>query len=101
MSIQQDIDDLDRMVDTDAAKDKIRAQIRLISREAASLEVECSGLARRHSEFVEVATKRIAELELAQTESDSNIVMNKRRAWKEFAAKSKRENQIRNINFRE
>ena len=36
--LQQDIDDLDRMVDGNAAKDEIRSQIRLISRGVAALE---------------------------------------------------------------
>jgi len=36
--LQGDIDDLDRMVDGNAAKDEIRSQIRLISREVAALE---------------------------------------------------------------
>jgi hypothetical protein len=36
--LQQDIDDLDRLVDGNAAKDEIRSQIRLISREVAGLE---------------------------------------------------------------
>jgi hypothetical protein len=37
-SLQQDINDLDRLVDGNAAKDEIRSQIRLISREVAALE---------------------------------------------------------------
>jgi hypothetical protein len=37
-TLQQDIDDLDRMVDGNAAKDEIRSQIRLISRGVAALE---------------------------------------------------------------
>jgi hypothetical protein len=36
--LQQDIDHLDRLVDGNAAKDEIRSQIRLISREVAALE---------------------------------------------------------------
>ncbi|MEJ0088606.1 MAG: hypothetical protein WDM80_02480 [Limisphaerales bacterium] len=43
--LQQDIDDLDRMVDTGAQKDAIRSQIRLISREVSALEIDFTHLA--------------------------------------------------------
>ena len=46
-NLQKDIDDLDRMVDTDAAKDAIRSQIRLIAREIAALEADYSRLAEQ------------------------------------------------------
>jgi hypothetical protein len=39
-TLQEDIDDLDRMVDTDAQKDAVRSQIRLISREVAALQAD-------------------------------------------------------------
>jgi len=48
-SILNDIDDLDRMVDTDAAKDAIRSQIRLIDREISAMEAEYSRLAEQHA----------------------------------------------------
>ena len=50
-TLQDDIDDLDRMVDTEAQKDAIRSQIRLISREVAALEAEYSQLAQGHAEL--------------------------------------------------
>lgn len=50
-TLQEDIDDLDRMVDTDAAKDAIRSQIRLIGREIAALEADYSQLADSHSKL--------------------------------------------------
>jgi cell division protein FtsB len=50
-TLQEDIDDLDRMVDTDAAKDAIRSQIRLIGREIAALEADYSQLVDRHSQL--------------------------------------------------
>ena len=48
-SLQKDIDDLDRMVDTDAAKDAIRSQIRFVAREVAALEAEYFSLAERYA----------------------------------------------------
>jgi hypothetical protein len=50
-SLQQDIDDLDRMVDTGAQKDAIRSQIRLISREVAALEADYASLAEHHTKL--------------------------------------------------
>jgi hypothetical protein len=50
-TLQEDIDDLDRMLDTDAAKDAIRSQIRLIAREAAALEIEFASLAQSHTDL--------------------------------------------------
>jgi DNA-binding MarR family transcriptional regulator len=50
-SLQQDIDDLDRMVDTGAQKDAIRSQIRLISREVATLEADYASLAEHHAKL--------------------------------------------------
>jgi len=99
MSIQQDINDLDRMVDTDAQKDNIRSQIRLIAREVAALETDYSSLAQRHSEFVEAATKRIMELEEAQKNSESETAEKKRRAWREFAEKCNRANKTKTLNY--
>ena len=43
-TLQEDLDDLDRMVDGSASKDAIRSQIRLISREVAALEADKAGL---------------------------------------------------------
>ena len=71
-TIHEDLDDLDRMVDGDAPKDKIRSQIRLISREVATLEADYARLAqaleesnaalaelqKEHSEFKDAQTKR-------------------------------------------
>ena len=50
-TLQEDIDDLDRMVDTGAAKDAIRSQIRLIAREVAALEADYSRLEQSHQAF--------------------------------------------------
>ncbi len=49
--LQQDIDDLDRMVDTDAAKDAIRSQIRFIAREVAALEADYASLGEQHAQL--------------------------------------------------
>ena len=48
MRLQQDIDDLDRMVDSGAPKDAIRSQIRLIAREIAALEAEFASTIDAH-----------------------------------------------------
>lgn len=45
----QDIDDLDRMVDTGAQKDAIRGQIRVIERQVAALEADYASLAENHT----------------------------------------------------
>ncbi len=46
-----DIDDLDRMIDSDAAKDVIRSQVRLIEREVAALVAEYARLAEDHAKL--------------------------------------------------
>jgi hypothetical protein len=48
-NLQKDIDDLDRMVDTGAAKDAIRSQVRFIAREVAALEADYSSLAEQYA----------------------------------------------------
>jgi hypothetical protein len=52
-TLQEDIDDLDRLVDGNAQKDAIRSQIRLISREVAALQTDYSSLAESHSNLKE------------------------------------------------
>lgn len=47
----EDIDDLDRMVDRNAQKDAIRAQIRLVGREVAALEADHARLAEDHEKL--------------------------------------------------
>lgn len=49
--LQQDIDDLDRMVDTGAAKDAIRSQIRLIDREVAALQSDYASVVENHEKL--------------------------------------------------
>jgi hypothetical protein len=48
-TLQDDIGDLDRMVDTGAQKDAIRSQIRLIAREVSALETDYASLAGNHA----------------------------------------------------
>jgi len=50
-TLQQDIDDLDRMVDCGAPKDAVRSQIRLIAREVAALQAEFTRLAEAHEKL--------------------------------------------------
>jgi hypothetical protein len=62
-TLQEDIDDLDRMVDTDAKKDAIRSQIRLIAREVAALEADYTAVNQAHSELHAGLEERIAKLQ--------------------------------------
>lgn len=61
-NIQKDIDDLDRMIDTDAAKDAIRSQVRFIAREVAALEADYLSLAEQHAALQESQSAPAAEL---------------------------------------
>jgi chromosome segregation ATPase len=61
-TLQEDIDDLDRMVDTNAPKDAIRSQIRLISREVAALQADYDSLAASHAHTNEAKAKVETEL---------------------------------------
>lgn len=63
ITLQDDIQNLDRMVDGDAPKDKVRSQIRLIGREVAALEADYSTLAHAHQEFCSGFEERIAKLQ--------------------------------------
>lgn len=56
-TLQQDLDDLDRMVDNSAAKDAIRSQIRLIAREVSTLEAEYASLAEAHAKLQQAHLK--------------------------------------------
>jgi len=62
-TLQEDIDDLDRMVDTGATKDAIRSQIRLIAREVGALQADYTSLEQHHSQFRESAEKTITQLD--------------------------------------
>jgi len=63
ITLQDDIQNLDRMVDGDTPKDKIRSQIRLIAREVAALEADYAGLAQAHQEFCAGFEERILKLQ--------------------------------------
>jgi prefoldin subunit 5 len=56
-SIQEDLNDLDRMIDGDAAKDAIRSQVRLIAREVAALEADYASLAQAHTQLQDAHSK--------------------------------------------
>ena len=57
-TIQDDLNDLDRMVDQGAAKDEIRSQIRLIAREVTALQADYASLAESHAKLQEAHLKR-------------------------------------------
>ena len=86
-TLQEDIDDLDRMVDTDAPKDAIRSQIRLISREVAQLETDYARLAEAHeklqAEKAEVDAK-LAKLEQQNIQSSLERVSERQRQSTRF-----------------
>jgi len=56
-TLHEDIDDLDRMVDTDAPKHAIRSQIRLIAREVSALYADYTSLAEAHAKLEKAHAK--------------------------------------------
>jgi hypothetical protein len=56
-TLQEDINDLDRMVDGGSPKDAIRSQVRLIAREVATLEADYASLAEAHAKLQEAHAK--------------------------------------------
>jgi len=73
-TLQEDIDDLDRMVDTDAPKDRIRSQIRLISREVAALEADNARLVEGHAALQQELEKTNALLTQLKKAQDGDVV---------------------------
>jgi signal recognition particle subunit SEC65 len=63
ITLKDDIENLDRMVDGDTPKDKIRSQIRLIAREVAVLEADYATLAQAHQELHAGLEEKIAKLQ--------------------------------------
>ena len=56
-TLQEHLDDLDRMVDTDAGKPQTRSQIAFVGREVAALEADYADLAHRHAELQKAHTQ--------------------------------------------
>jgi L-2-hydroxyglutarate oxidase LhgO len=56
-TLQEHIDDLDKMIDGRAAKDEIRSQIAFIGREVAALEADYAQLAQAHAALQDEHTK--------------------------------------------
>jgi len=74
-TLQEDIDDLDRMVDTGAAKDAIRSQIRLVAREIAALQADYDGLASSHAKLADdksAVDKSLADLKSHNKKATDN-----------------------------
>ena len=63
ITLKDDIENLDRMVDGDTPKDKIRSQIRLLGREVAALEADYASLAQAHQELYAGIEDRISKLQ--------------------------------------
>ena len=72
-TLLDDVDDLDRMVDSGAATDKILSQIRFIAREVAALEADYSALAQT------LAKARVENAKLHKAEAKR-----KDRGWDEL-----------------
>lgn len=83
-TLQQDLDDLDRMVDGDTPKDKIRSQIRLISREVAALEEKKESVEENNAALREANTKFDTHLAETKAEFDGKISGMKERDKKEL-----------------
>ena len=69
-TLQEHIDDLDRMVDSSTAVAKVRSQIAFIGREVAALEADYARLAEAHTKLQEahsqsdgIHTKAVADLQ--------------------------------------
>ena len=56
-TLQEHLDDLDRMVDNGADKPKVRSQVAFIGREVAALETDYARLAADHAKLQEAHTK--------------------------------------------
>ncbi len=85
ITLKDDIENLDRMVDGDTPKDKIRSQIRLIAREVAALEADYAILTETHAKFTEAHEKAITERDEIKVRDekamlDSMDAQNKKRA---------------------
>jgi hypothetical protein len=63
ITLKDDIENLDRMVDGDTPKDAIRSQIRLIAREVATLETDYASLAQAHAELHAGLEERISKFQ--------------------------------------
>ena len=83
-TLQEDIDDLDRMVDGGAQKDAIRSQIRLIAREVAALEADYARAVEHDSQTTDTLMQlqnEYAVFKEAQSRKDAE-------AWQEMARDS-------------
>jgi hypothetical protein len=86
-TLQEDIDDLDRMVDTGAQKDAIRSQIRLIAREVAAFQADYDSLAASHAKLGDekaAVDKQLADMKARDEKSTDDF----------FAQKAEEERRI-------
>lgn len=93
-ALQDDIDDLDRMIENGSPKHEIRSQIRLIAREVASLQERYSHLAEEHSQLADAHSRALAQyeeserkhiLEVAQVKADQHKAIDE---WLEKKART-------------
>lgn len=99
-TLQEDINDLDRMVDTGAAKDAIRSQIRLIAREVGALEAGYARLAKEHAQSQEAAVEAIAQRDAQIARMYDEKSQADRREWNELARKSHELSHSKDLNYK-
>ena len=75
-TIQQHLDDLDRMVDTGAHKPQIREQIDLIRRIVTALEADNARLAQDHANLQKA--KADVDAELANMKSQTPVLVSRK-----------------------
>ena len=98
-TLQEDIDDIDRMVDTGAQKDAIRSQIRLVSREVAALEADYARLAQAHAESQDAAAIAIAERDDTIAKLRDQKSKADHDAWNEMARRADELHHSKDLNY--
>lgn len=94
-TLNEDIDDLDRMIDCGAAKDEIRSQIRLVAREVSALEADYARLAENHVKLADEHAKlKQAHAQLQESQRQEILRGNERFA-KEANDECSEENYLR------
>jgi uncharacterized protein (DUF3084 family) len=61
-TLQESIDQLDRMIDTGADIPKTRSQLAFIGREVSALEADYSSLAQSHSQLQQTHTELVSKI---------------------------------------
>jgi hypothetical protein len=88
-TLQEHIDDLDRMVDSGTAIPKIRNQIAFIGREVAALQADYASLAEAHTKLQDEHPKAIAALKEAHHQEIAKITASNAKPKDELAQKTR------------